>query len=306
MFRFKEMDTPLQVVTLDFLGYPGVVLHVLREDLIHPHISGNKYRKLYYNIIEARNKGYKTLLSFGGAYSNHIAALAAVGKEMGFKTIGVIRGDELAHNFELNPTLSFARDCGMELYFVSREEYRFKEKDTFLKNLKEAFGDFYWLPEGGTNALAVKGCEYILSERTINFNTIAVAVGTGGTMAGLVRSAAKHQHIIGFSALKGVLHQTTIDRYTAKHNYSVVEDHTFGGYGKIDHKLVRFINEFKKNTEIPLDPIYTGKMMYGLLKLLEVGRLKKNSRILAIHTGGLQGIQGMNQLLKKKHLPQIE
>ncbi len=279
---------------------------MLREDLIHPHVSGNKFRKLTYNLTAAKEQYHDTLLTFGGAFSNHIAAVAAAGKEFGFQTIGIIRGDELENNTTLNPTLKFAQHCGMTLHFVSREVYRHKASTEFYKELERNFGPFYLLPEGGTNELAVKGCEEILGKHTEDFDVICVSVGTGGTLAGIVNAALSHQRVIGFSALKGTFQKETITPFIDQNRvFEITDQYCFGGYGKIDIDLVRFINEFYKNTGIPLDPVYTGKMMYGIFDLIRTGELNENNRILAIHTGGLQGIAGMNIKLKKKNLPQI-
>lgn len=280
---------------------------LLREDLIHPFISGNKYRKLKYNIQEARKSGFKTLLTYGGAFSNHIAAVASVGKEYNFNTIGVIRGEELQSKINQNPTLRFARNCGMNLYFVTREQYKLKDSIPFYESLQKQFGEFYHLPEGGTNALAVKGCAEILSDVTQNFDVICVSVGTGGTLAGIVNSALPNQRVIGFSALKGTFQKNDMIPYLKDQSKVEITDaYCFGGYGKIDLTLVRFINEFYKNTGIPLDPVYTAKMMYGIFDLLHSGKLTENNRILAVHTGGLQGVDGMNLKLKRKNLPQID
>ena len=274
--------------------------------MLHPFVSGNKFRKLKYNLQVANAQGQKTLLTFGGAFSNHIAAVAAAGKELDFKSIGIIRGEELQNKVAENPTLAFAADCGMKLHFISREIYRRKEEVEFIDSLKEKFGEFYLLPEGGTNSLAVTGCEEILTESQEDFDYICVPVGTGGTMAGLLKASKSHQQVLGFSALKGTFQTSEIEKYTSKTNFEIIDDYCFGGYGKIDVDLIRFMNDFKKNTNIPLDPIYTGKMMYGIIDLLKKGHFKENSRIFAIHTGGLQGIAGMNQKLKKKNLPIIE
>ncbi|TXD70032.1 1-aminocyclopropane-1-carboxylate deaminase/D-cysteine desulfhydrase [Aequorivita lipolytica] len=297
---------PIAEIDLSLFGIEGYKLFIKREDLLHPFVSGNKFRKLKYNLIAAKEQRYKVLLTFGGAFSNHIAAVAAAGKELGFETIGVIRGAELKEEISENATLSFAKSCGMQLYFISREDYRGKDKAEFITNLKNQFGDFYLLPEGGTNALAVKGCEEILDENGFSANYICVPVGTGGTMAGLVKGSNENQNVLGFSALKGTFQTSEIAKYTSKTNFEITDSYCFGGYGKIDRDLVRFINEFKEKTDIPLDPIYTGKMMYGIMDLLKNGYFKENSRIFAIHTGGLQGIAGMNQKLKKKKLPIIE
>ena len=304
MFKKSELIKN-QKVPLDLFSIFNYSLVIKREDTLHPHISGNKYRKLKYNLIEAKRLNKKVLLTFGGAYSNHIAALASAGKEFGFETIGVIRGEELGAKIGTNPTLSFAQNCGMQFHFVSREDYRHKTENSFISNLKPLFGDFYLVPEGGTNNLAVKGCEEILTKNDEEFDFICSAVGTGGTLAGLIKSSKAHQTVIGFSALKGTFQSSDIEKYTSKTNYKIIDNYCFGGYAKIDEQLIRFINNFKEKTEISLDPVYTGKMLYGIIDLINKGELKQNSRILAIHTGGLQGITGMNQLLKNKNLPII-
>ena len=287
----------------EYLG--SCTLSVLREDKIHSFVSGNKFRKLKYNSKDALSRGQNRFLTFGGAYSNHIAAVAAMGKELNMATIGVIRGEELVHKISENPTLSFAKDCGMQLHFISRSDYKNKTDPRFIETLRQQFKDFYLIPEGGTNALAVKGCEEILSESTTNFDYICVSVGTGGTISGLINASEEHQTVLGFSSLKGTFQISEIKKYTSKSNYRLLDDYCFGGYGKIDPSLVRFMNEFKQRTQIPLDPIYTGKMMFGIFQMIKNKKFKENSRILAIHTGGLQGIAGMNLKLKKKNLPQI-
>lgn len=283
----------------------GVELFIKREDLIHKHISGNKYRKLKYNIEEAKELHYNTLLTFGGAFSNHIAAVAAVGKEFGFKTIGVIRGEELKDNTAYNPTLQFARSQGMQFHFVSRADYRKKEEASFVDQLRKEFGDFYLVPEGGTNKLAVKGCEEILTHDDKRFDCVCCAVGTGGTISGLINASGSHQKILGFPALKGDFLSNNIAKFVTKDNWELITDYHFGGYAKIDAELVGFINWFKQNFDVPLDPVYTGKLMFGVKDMIDKSYFKPNSRILVIHTGGLQGIAGMNQQLKRKQLPQI-
>jgi 1-aminocyclopropane-1-carboxylate deaminase len=280
-------------------------LAIKREDLLFPDISGNKFRKLKYQIEEILTSDAHTILTFGGAYSNHIAAVAAAGKKYHLKTIGIIRGEELVDRVSENATLSFAREQGMQLEFISREAYRMKELQTTIDNLKDRYGDFYLIPEGGTNVLAVKGCEEILSSDDAIYDYICVPVGTGGTLAGVVASALPHQQVLGFSALKGTFQKEVVSTYTSNSNYKIVDDYNFGGYAKIDTALVRFINEFKIANKIQLDPVYTGKMMFGIYDLMEKQYFKENSRILAIHTGGLQGIAGMNDTLKRKKLPLI-
>jgi 1-aminocyclopropane-1-carboxylate deaminase len=276
------------------------------EYLIHPFISGNKYRKLKYNVLEAKKNKQTKLLTFGGAYSNHIAATAYAGEAFGFKTIGIIRGDELKGEIATNPTLKFANSCGMRFKFISREDYRKKTELDFIDKLRSEFGDFYLIPEGGTNSLAVKGCEEILTENDKDFDFICCCVGTGGTISGLINASASHQKILGFPALKGDFLREDIRKFATNNNWDLITDYHFGGYGKIKPELITFINKFKKEHNIPLDPVYTGKMMYGVFDLLDKGYFSENSKILVIHTGGLQGISGMNIKLKQKGLPIIE
>jgi len=284
----------------------NITLTVKREDLLHPHISGNKFRKLKYNILQAKANGNSALLTFGGAFSNHIAATAAAGKKYGFTTIGVIRGEELADKIDQNPTLTFARDCGMRLKFISREAYRDKTESHFIEELKAEFGDFYLLPEGGTNNLAVKGCEEILDKNDAPFTHVCCAVGTGGTIAGIINSALPHQKVIGFPALKGAGLSDDICKFAPQGSWELVTDYHFGGYGKVNEQLVAFINDFFDETGILLDPVYTGKMFFGVIDLINKGWFPVNAKVLLIHTGGLQGIAGMNKELTRKKLPIIK
>jgi 1-aminocyclopropane-1-carboxylate deaminase len=280
----------------------GIELFIKREDKLHPIISGNKFRKLKYNLEEARNLGHTTLLTFGGAFSNHILAVAGAGAEFGFKTIGVIRGEELASKIDENPTLAKAQELGMQFYFVSRTIYREKETPSFVSHLHQNFENFYLLPEGGTNNLAINGCEEILTSADKEFFThIACAVGTGGTVSGLINSLGKKQQLIGFSSLKGAFLSEVIRNFVVKTNWSINDDYHFGGYGKVTDELIQFLNSFYSQTNIPLDPVYTGKMVFGVLDLIENGYFPPNSKILMIHTGGLQGIKGMNFALQKKN-----
>ncbi len=283
----------------------GIDLYLKREDRIHPMISGNKYRKLKYNILEAKKLGFKKLLSFGGAFSNHIAAVASVGKEFDFDTIGIIRGEELQRKINENPTLNFAQSCGMQFKFVDRASYREKNTLEFIDKLEKDFGHFYLIPEGGTNELAIKGCEEILTKDDVDYDFICCSVGTGGTISGLINSSKPDQQILGFPALKGDFLKKEIVKFAQKSNWELITDYHFGGYAKVTKELIDFINAFKMNTKIQLDPVYTGKMMFGIMDLIDKGFFPKGSKILAIHTGGLQGILGMNKLLTKKELPII-
>ncbi|MCA0133264.1 1-aminocyclopropane-1-carboxylate deaminase/D-cysteine desulfhydrase [Winogradskyella alexanderae] len=301
----KEIEIS-RIQELPIITGGKVGLFIKREDELHPFVSGNKFRKLKYNLEEARYQGKEILLTFGGAYSNHIAAVAYAAKNKGFKSIGVIRGEELYNKVNSNPTLKFAKSCGMEFMFTTRKDYRNKYNMSFLSNLKAKFGDFYLIPEGGTNQLAVKGCQEILNYSDSQFDFICVCVGTGGTISGLINASKPHQKILGFPALKGDFLKRDIRKFAKQKNWNLITDYHFGGYGKIKPELVTFINKFKNDFGIPLDPIYTGKMMFGIIDLIQKNYFTKDSKILAIHTGGLQGIEGMNLKLKDKNLPLIE
>jgi 1-aminocyclopropane-1-carboxylate deaminase len=280
----------------------GFQITIKREDLLHTTVSGNKFRKLKYNLEQATREGYKTLLTFGGPFSNHLAATAAAGMIKGFKTIGVIRGDEKYKN----PTLQFCQDQGMTLFPVSRSTYREKHNSYFRKILRQKFGKFYLIPEGGTNSFAVRGCSEILTTADKDFDVICCSVGTGGTLAGLIQSAQSNQKVLGFAALchRGLEHD--IERFTEKKNWEINHNYVFGGYAKLTLPLIEFINHFNKKFKTPLDPIYTGKLLFGIFDLIKQKQWSWGNRILVIHTGGLQGIAGMNQILSKKEWPIIE
>ncbi len=289
------------------ISNPSITLAIKREDLIHSHISGNKYRKLKYNLIQAKKENKDTLLTFGGAFSNHIAALAYAGKLNNIKTIGVIRGDELESKIDENPTLKFAQECGMKFKFETRENYRIKDNINYLKALQNEFGDYYLVPEGGTNELAIKGCLEILNEDDTDYDFICCAIGTSGTISGIIKSAKANQTILGFPSLKGTFFDKEIHKFAPNHsNWKIINDYHFGGYGKVTPNLIAFLNDFYSKYKIPLDPIYTGKMFFGVMDLIEKNYFPKNSKILVIHTGGLQGIKGMNLKLKAKKMSQIK
>lgn len=288
----------IQEINLPLLKEKEISLYVKRLDQVHELVSGNKFYKLKFNLEEAKKKGFSTLLTFGGAFSNHIYATAAAAKKEGFKAIGVIRGEE---TFPLNPTLSFAKSEGMQLEFISREDFRKKSEGSFIEKLKEKFGVFYLIPEGGTNALAIKGTKEILSEVDSDFSHITCSIGTGGTFAGLAGSIHANQQLLGFSSLKGEFIHQEIQNLFSQHQinpkgqYRVINKYHFGGYGKSGSELIDFIQFFYSQTQIPLDPIYTGKMMFGIFDLIKKGFFEKGSKIQAIHSGGLQGIDGFNQ-----------
>ena len=290
--QFDASNSVNQQLDIKFAN--NIQVFVKREDLLHPHVSGNKFRKLKYNLMAARKADYQTLLTFGGAYSNHIAAVAAAGYEFGFNTIGIIRGEELVDkiyaNALHNPTLKQAQQHGMQFKFISRADYRDKTKPEFIEQLKQEFGEFYLIPEGGSNTLAVQGCSEILTEEDKQqFDYICCAVGTGGTIAGIIESSSNTQTVLGFPALKGDFLQAEIEQWTPKTNWQLISDYHFGGYAKTTPALLNFVQDFKQKTNIEIEPIYTGKMLFGLFDLIDKGYFTANSQILAIHTGGLQG-----------------
>lgn len=295
-------QSPLQKLTSPLLTEKAVELYIKRDDLIHPHVQGNKWRKLKYNLLDARLNNYKTLLTFGGPFSNHIYAVAAAGKLFHFKTIGIIRGEEPVVKSD---TLQFAADCGMELYYMDREMYRHKEEPEAIESLRVQIGDFYHIPEGGTNKLALEGVGEIIDEIDIDFDYICTACGTGGTLAGLVAALKGGKQLIGFSSLKG---KDTLTEYVSQlvndycgqafGNFTINFNYHFGGYAKVSPELIAFIKDFKAQFDIQLEPVYTGKMFYGLFDMIRNGNFVKGSRIIALHTGGLQGLNGYKQYFK--------
>ena len=277
-----------------------VRLFIKREDLTHPEISGNKYWKMFYNVKKYLEKevSERKIITFGGAFSNHIAAAAALGNEFGIKTLGVIRGNELEDSWQENPTLFSAHQNGMSFRFVTRETYRYKER--LMAELQEEFPESLVVPEGGTNENAVEGIQYMLTDETKDFDYICSAVGTGGTVSGLSKFAQPHQKIIGFKAVKDNSLENRIKNLSKKDNFILI-DASDGGFGKITDENVRFINEFYQYFGIVLEPVYTGKMLRKIFEMIADDYFPANSKILAFHTGGLQGIVGANEMLKKKN-----
>lgn len=274
-------------------------LFIKREDLIHPGISGNKYWKLFYNVRDyiSSDPVNSLIATFGGAYSNHISAVAALGKALNIKTLGIIRGEELAENFAHNPTLSQAAHNGMTLRFVSRAAYREKEK--ISKNLEREFPRTLIIPEGGTNARAVEGVKFMLNDETKNFDYLCCAVGTGGTLAGISKFAESGQKVLGLKAVKDDSLESKIFDLSGKKNFTLF-DAGEKGYGKFSDETISFINGFYANFCIPLEPIYTGKALKKILELIENDYFPANSTILFFHTGGLQAIAGANEKLRRQ------
>ncbi len=331
--------SPLQIINDPFLKARKVRLFLKRDDLLHlsfseilfgekkniPSVSGNKFRKMKYNLLEMEQQGLKKVVTLGGAFSNHIHATAAAGQLFGFETIGLIRGERSPN---LSPTLRFAEECGMILHFVNRTDYR--DRNLIINELNTKFKDFYYLPEGGTNNLALRGTAEIMSEidsqlddekhthenpNGVATRYIGVPCGTGGTVAGIIAGAKDPTQVLGFSVLKGDFLQKDVTHllqnaqnaaYTegslfssnfskTPQNWSINTDFHCGGYARFTPELIKFINNFKEKHDIPLDPIYTGKMLLGIYKLIETGFFPQNATLIAVHTGGLQGIEGFNQ-----------
>ena len=288
----RPIKQEVQELKSQLLQSHNVRLFVQREDLNDPFCMGNKWWKLRYNLQEALRQKKDTVLTFGGAYSNHISATASACKRMGLKSIGIIRGNRTAI---LNPTLIQAKSDGMQLHFVDRNMYRRKHLIDWTIN----YGDCFIIPEGGTNELAVSSCEEMLCFK--DFNILCVPVGTGGTFSGLIRSLSEFQTAIGFSSLKGgSFLYDEIKKYVRSSNWSVQLDYHFGGYAKVNEELIQFMNDFKRDYYMQLDPVYTAKMFYGIFDMIKLKQIAPNSTILAVHTGGLQGIEGMNERIQSK------
>lgn len=281
-------DSIAQQVPYQHIEYRHQRISIKRLDLIHPQISGNKFFKLKYNLLAARQQGFEKVLTFGGAYSNHIAATAFASHKFGFQSLGMIRGEELAQR-PLNPTLATAQQFGMQLEFISRNAYRQKDQPDFLQRLQQQYPDFYLIPEGGTNALAVQGCREILTAEDAQFDLICCAVGTGGTFAGLIEASQQHQQLLGFSALKGDFLTHEVAQLTTKRNWRILDDYCCGGYAKTTPELIQFIQTFEQRYNIPLEQVYTGKMLRGIFDLIDQDKIGPDQKILLIHTGGLQG-----------------
>ncbi|WP_411688956.1 1-aminocyclopropane-1-carboxylate deaminase/D-cysteine desulfhydrase [Acinetobacter indicus] len=281
-------DSIAQQVPYQHIEYRHQRISIKRLDLIHPQISGNKFFKLKYNLLAARQQGFEKVLTFGGAYSNHIAATAFAAHQFGFQSLGMIRGEELAQR-PLNPTLATAQQFGMQLEFISRNAYRQKDQPDFLQHLQQQYPDFYLIPEGGTNALAVQGCREILTAEDAQFDLICCAVGTGGTLAGLIEASQQHQQLLGFSALKGDFLTQEVAQLTTKRNWRILDDYCCGGYAKTTPELIQFIQSFEQRYNIPLEQVYTGKMLRGIFDLIDQDKIGPDQKILLIHTGGLQG-----------------
>lgn len=288
-------DISLQLLNSQLAKEKGVQLYVLRLDTIDHYAGGNKFFKLKYNLEEAQKHPSGKILTFGGAWSNHLAALAASGRKAEgskqMEVIAIIRGEEPK---EFSDTLRFCKEKGMQLHFVSREDYRKKDQPAFIMELKKKFGDFYLLPEGGSNHLAVNGCREILGFIDIDFDVICCPVGSGGTISGIASGLKEHQSALGFVAIKGGEYLEQIARSLGgdKNNFELLYEYHFEGFAKTTSELIQFKKQFEKENGFELDHVYTSKMCFGIYDLLQKNYFKPGSTIVAVHTGGLQGNKG--------------
>ncbi|MEH2273620.1 MAG: pyridoxal-phosphate dependent enzyme [Nostoc sp.] len=309
------ISPPLQQINSEIVRHAGVDLYVLRLDLMHRWVNGNKWFKLKYNLLEAKQKNFTRLLTFGGAYSNHIYATAAAGNLFGFGTIGIIRGEE---RLPLNPTLSFAVQQGMQLVYLNREMYRQRNTAALQEYLHQRFGEVFIIPEGGSNLNGVRGCTEIIGDAmptagyAYAFDHICVACGTATTLAGIALSLHQGQKAIAFPVLKNGAFlaqeiESLLTNYLASGlpaayspaSWELVCDYHFGGYAKVNDELLLFSQQFSEEHGVPLDYVYTAKMFYGVMDLLQQGFFGKGDRLLLVHTGGLQGNVGMEERLQR-------
>ena len=282
------IPSPLQVIDDDRLTRYGVRLYLKRDDIIHSDVPGNKWRKLKYNLQRASDEGHQRLLTFGGAYSNHIRATAAAGHYCGFSTVGVVRGEE---HIPLNPVLTDAAQFGMHLTYMDRTIYRNKESPEVRDALRKQFGDVYLIPEGGSNALAVRGCAELPSEIRESFDVICCACGTGGTLAGIAVGLQPGRRAIGFCAMKGGdFLREDVTRLQEEYagptmNWTIETDYHFGGFARRNAELNRFISDFRERHGLELDWVYVAKMLFGVFDLVSAGRFLRDTTIVAVVTG---------------------
>lgn len=288
----NSLPTVIQQINLDSVREMGLELYVKRDDLIDKNISGNKWRKLKFNIAKAKEIGANRILTFGGAYSNHIAATAALAPFVGIELHAFIRGEEL--NSNSNPTLQKASEHGLNLHFLTRSEYAEIKKSESLKSLDDKWDNTWVIPEGGANEEGVKGCAEIYHEIDQEFDFICLSAGTGTTAAGILREM-KDETLVVFPALKGgdFLRQDILkwqnENFDKDAQLRLLTDFHFGGYGKVGQSLIDFVRLVKDEISLPLDYIYTAKAFYGLLQMIQKGEFSKGSKILFYHSGGLQG-----------------
>ena len=298
--------SPIYQVGTGFLDRSRISLSVIREDLLHPTISGNKWRKLKYNIKHALDNNVETIITFGGAFSNHIYSTAAACNELGLKSVGIIRGDYDKNN----PTTAFAHQCGMDLKFVDRTSYKEKENSAVVKSILSEYSNYTLIPEGGSNNLAEKGLKELTSQiNETDHNVIMVSAGTGATATGILQNLDPNKNLWVFSSLKSdYLRKEILSRTdSSKHNQlKFISNYHYGGYGKTPRELVSFINDFTAQAKVPLDPIYNGKLIAGFHDMVERKEVDNANTYLWVHTGGLQGIDAYNYMAIKKNWPKID
>ncbi|WP_347987011.1 pyridoxal-phosphate dependent enzyme [Methylomonas sp. AM2-LC] len=282
---------PITRINDHFLDKWGIELWIKRDDLLHSIISGNKWRKLKYILNHALIKGSSCMLSMGGAYSNHLHALAFAGQCLNLKTAAYIRGERPT---VFNPTLTDLCHWGMDLRFISRSEYRQLRQFKAFDSLPDLKTGEYWLPEGGAINLALQGVAESIAEITIPYDVLAVACGTGTTLAGMIAAAPTHCQILGIAALQaGYMHSDVQQLLTTQHiirnNWHINLDYHCGGFAKTHPELLAFMQNFEALHAIPLDPVYTGKLLFGIYDLIKQGYFTAGQRVMLIHTGGLQG-----------------
>ena len=280
----------------------GIELWVKREDEIHPAISGNKWRKLKGHLLQCYQSQHNSIVSFGGAFSNHIYALAACAPYVDLPIHIYVRGEEDIQN----PTLKYAREKGAHIHYLSREAYREKESDDFIQQLSKTHGKPYIIPEGGSGSEAEMGVKEMMDEidSEMGFDRLLVCAGTGTTSIHMINHPSSFM-IDVYGALKGNWLNKTIKEAVNNKSYNYVEAHG-GGYAKTAHPLIETINAFYQETKIPIDPIYNGKLIYELIEQIRNGAYASGEKLLWIHTGGLQGIDAYNYMAIKKERPLIE
>ena len=288
-----KLPSKIKELKLNINNSNNIKLFIKREDLIHDIVSGNKWRKLNYNFKYIKEKKIKKILSFGGAYSNHLHALSWLAKKNNIKSFGLVRGCKLSIE---NPTLSFCKKNKMDLFFLNRSTYRNnKYNNPIFKKIIKSEENVFVIPEGGFNEFGIKGCEEIMNEVNEHYDIICCSIGSGCTAVGIIKSLKFDQSFLGFSSFKNNFQiKNIISEKVKTMNWEINSEYNFGGFGQVNDELKKFIKDFKNTYAIMLDPIYTSKLFFGLFDMISKNKFPKDSRILALHTGGLQGIQGVN------------
>jgi 1-aminocyclopropane-1-carboxylate deaminase len=301
MTHIYTKRSPLQTISHPLFKRHQLSVSIKRDDLIHPTISGNKWRKLKHNLINAKQLGCEGVLSFGGSYSNHIHALAFACQQQDLSSIGVIRGEVEYAN---NATLSEAQKWGMQLTFVNRITYKLRQDDDYLQTLRLQYPNYFIVPEGGSNPIAMVGVSEIITElnQQAEFDTLMTPVGSGGTLAGLVTADKDQHNLLGIAVLKdskpsnylqAEVNNLLADNVKLYHNWQLLTDYHRGGYAKFSDEDCQRILAFNQSTDITFEPVYSGKMLLAFLDLVEQGYFPAHHRIVLLHTGGLQGLNGL-------------